>query len=625
MKRVVSTILLVILLTSMLYSAFKILPVGAVETIYIRADGSIDPPTAPISTVDNVTYTVTGNITSSGNGIIVERGNIIVDGDGYTLQGSDSGYGFYWIGIHNVTIKNTNVKEFGSGFHLEGSNHNIIWGNNVTDNGVGIDMHVVVFFNTIRSNNISKNGCGVYVLDSGRNYFFDNIMTDNHHGVVITNSPENCFWNNSIANCRSAMFVAGVGGGGGIQYVDTSNTVNGKPIYYLVDRHDLVLDKWACPNVGYLALVNCDNITVNELELEGNGQGLLLSNTNGSRVVGNNITQNGIGIDSYYCHDNVFSDNRLADNENVGILLFGSSNSTICRNSLTNSSSGIYLGQREYGHGPNCVYENNITNSLHGFQIYIPCGDRIWHNNVYQSDHVHLDAFPGQVNYWDNGYPSGGNYWSDYAGADLYSGQYQNETGSDGIGDTYYLINDYNRDNYPLTAPYPCIHAVAVKTVTPSKTVVGLNYTAYMNVAVINMGHFTETFNVTVYANTTIIETKTNIPLPIGNSTTITFTWNTSGFAKGNYTISACASPVPDETDTSDNLFIDGWVFVAMPGDVNADGIVDIFDCVIVALAFGSTHSDPISPWNPNADINNDGTVDIFDMVVVALYFGETG
>ena len=48
------------------------------------------------------------------------------------------------------------------------------------------------------------------------------------------------------------------------------------------------------------------------------------------------------------------------------------------------------------------------------------------------------------------------------------------------------------------------------------------------------------------------------------------------------------------------------------------------FDCVTIALAFGSTYNDPKPPWNPNADINNDNIVDIFDLVVVALHFGKT-
>jgi hypothetical protein len=39
----------------------------------------------------------------------------------------------------------------------------------------------------------------------------------------------------------------------------------------------------------------------------------------------------------------------------------------------------------------------------------------------------------GSVNFWDNGYPSGGNYWSDYNGSDVFRGAYPNETGCDGL------------------------------------------------------------------------------------------------------------------------------------------------------------------------------------------------
>ena len=60
----------------------------------------------------------------------------------------------------------------------------------------------------------------------------------------------------------------------------------------------------------------------------------------------------------------------------------------------------------------------------------------------------------GSANNWDYGYPSGGNYWSDYNGTDVYSGPYQNETGSDGKGDTPYSIDEYNVDDYPLMTPW---------------------------------------------------------------------------------------------------------------------------------------------------------------------------
>jgi hypothetical protein len=86
MKRVVFGVVLTMLLVSMLASAVYVRPVkGDGETIYIRADGSIDPPTAPISTSDNISYALTGNIVSNNDGIVIERDNIILNGNGYWL------------------------------------------------------------------------------------------------------------------------------------------------------------------------------------------------------------------------------------------------------------------------------------------------------------------------------------------------------------------------------------------------------------------------------------------------------------------------------------------------------------------------------------------------------------
>jgi hypothetical protein len=142
-----------------------------------------------------------------------------------------------------------------------------------------------------------------------------------------------------------------------------------------------------------------------------------------------------------------------------------------------------------------------------------------------------------------------------------------------------------------------------------------------INVTVANQGDFTKTFNVTVYANITEIETR-EITLTNGESTILTFTLDTSGFVKGNYTIWAYAEPVQGETDTADNTFTNGWVYVGIPGDINADGIVDIYDLILVANAYGSNTDSPT--YNPNTDINNDTTIDIYDLIIVASHFGET-
>ncbi|MGD0495334.1 MAG: PQQ-binding-like beta-propeller repeat protein [Candidatus Bathyarchaeia archaeon] len=124
------------------------------------------------------------------------------------------------------------------------------------------------------------------------------------------------------------------------------------------------------------------------------------------------------------------------------------------------------------------------------------------------------------------------------------------------------------------------VHDVAVTNVASSKTVVYQGYSVTINVTVANQGSYTETFNVTTYANATIIGSE-NVTLPAGSSTTVTFTWDTTGFAYGNYTLSAYAWPVLGEISIADNNFIGGTVKVTILGDINGDGTVDIYDAII--------------------------------------------
>jgi hypothetical protein len=164
-------------------------------------------------------------------------------------------------------------------------------------------------------------------------------------------------------------------------------------------------------------------------------------------------------------------------------------------------------------------------------------------------------------------------------------------------------------------------HDVAVVDIQRWKTVVGQGYSMRINVTVSNQGDFTETFNVTVYANTTAIETQTVNSMPNGTSTILTFTWGTTGFAKGNYTIWAYAVPVQDETDTADNTYEDGWVLVSCVGDVNGDKKTTIADIVLVIGKFGTTPSS--LGWNPNMDIDDNDKVTIGDIVITINNFGN--
>jgi len=325
--------------------------------------------------------------------------------------------------------------------------------------------------------------------------------------------------------------------------------------------------------------------------------GVFLWNTTGSKIENVTASNNLYGI--YLCYlssNNILTGNNASNNDGRGIeLARASNNNSLIGNTASNNGRwGIYL-------------DSSINNVF-------------FHNNfINNTEQVHLDnSFD---NIWDNGCE--GNYWSDYSGTDMYSGPYQNETGSDGIGDTPYVLNANNQDNYPLMKSYPWDpHDIGITTATTSKTVVGQEYSLHINVSIFNYGMFAENFNVTAYANTTIIDTLVNVTLTSGNSITITFTWNITTLAKGNYTLSATVDMVPGEVDTTDNTLVDGVITITIPGDVDGDFDVDIYDVVKMCTCYGSELGDP--EYEANCDIDGDGDVDIYDIVIMCNHYGET-
>lgn len=174
------------------------------------------------------------------------------------------------------------------------------------------------------------------------------------------------------------------------------------------------------------------------------------------------------------------------------------------------------------------------------------------------------------------------------------------------------------------------VHDVAVTNLTSPKTVICQGLCGNLTVSVQNQGNLSETFNVTVYANTTTSVWSQNVTLSSGNSTDIPFLWNCTGFARGNYTIWAYAWPVQGETNTDNNNFTGGNVTVSLLGDLTGptgwpDNKVDIKDISLVAKNFGKV----VPPGPPNCDVTGptpgvpDGKIDIKDVSLVAKNFGK--
>jgi parallel beta-helix repeat protein len=198
-------------------------------------------------------------------------------------------------------------------------------------------------------------------------------------------------------------------------------------------------------------LSNAQDVTIiGNLIINGYNSGIQISNVSNT-ISGNLIANCGTAI-LIYGSNHTIENNILMNNSDWAIQLsYFSNNNKVTRNEITNNHfSGIYVQQSHN----NTISDNTLTNNEEGIRIAYSTGNVIFHNYIINNTRqVFIDR--GNINNtWDDGYPSGGNYWSDYNGTDLYSGPYQNETGRDGIGDIPYVIDTDNQDNYPLMPPY---------------------------------------------------------------------------------------------------------------------------------------------------------------------------
>ncbi len=193
------TATLLLLLFGLLSLVASVRRAEAGETICIRPDGSVYPSTAPISSLDDVTYTFTGNISDS---IAIQRDNVLVDGASFTIQGGGvwASKGIHLSGRSNVSVRNLNIKDFHYAIYLESSRNNNIFGNNITNspesNGIVLDHSSNI---NIRQNNIGNSNYGIVFEYSVDNSIFENNVTSSSvYGVYLWSSHRNSIVGNNI-------------------------------------------------------------------------------------------------------------------------------------------------------------------------------------------------------------------------------------------------------------------------------------------------------------------------------------------------------------------------------------------------------------------------------------------
>jgi parallel beta-helix repeat protein len=221
--------------------------------------------------------------------------------------------------------------------------------------------------NTLAKNNASNNCrdgiilCSWTNIDpSSNNTLMNNIASSNGGcGICLSHSSNSTLKCNAMSENRYNFGISGNSISDYTQNIDASNTVEGKPIYYWVDKHDEAIPT----DAGYIGVVNSTNITVRDMTLAKNHEGVLFAHTDGSRIENVTISDNYYGIELDYSSNNALV-NNVANSNADGIHLYSSNNNILTNNTASNNREGIKLD-----YSSNDTVHSNIVNSNNGIGI----------------------------------------------------------------------------------------------------------------------------------------------------------------------------------------------------------------------------------------------------------------
>ena len=304
-----------------------------------------------------------------------------------TIFDNYQGISLYY-SYNNTISGNTAHNNYFHGIKLENSYNNTVLGNIVNQNHQGIYLDNSAN-NTVLGNTVNQNYQGIYLDNSTNNAISGNSATKNRWGINLENSDFNVILGNTVNNNSESGIFLYSGGNNiisgnimsecGIQVssrllgspnlgdltsnnVDSTNLVNGKPLYYYTNEINLGSSNFT--NAGQVFLINCVDCLISNLNTSYCYSGIALYYCNNNILSGNTASNNEYGIYLSTSHGNDILGNNVYQNYG-GIYLGGSDNNDITENSASYNEYGISLMYSDLNH----VTTNTISNNTVGIHI----------------------------------------------------------------------------------------------------------------------------------------------------------------------------------------------------------------------------------------------------------------
>jgi parallel beta-helix repeat protein len=341
------------------------------------------------------------------------------------------------------------------------NNYNMISDNTIIDNNYAIDIDFsccntfsenVIYDNSvgfsfdssdgnnILFNDIQNSWNGIYMVESDNNNIQDNDIKDcGFNGIYLLYSKNNVLKENIMENCGLLVFGSTISEY--INNVDTSNKINGKILYYYINKIGLEIPN----NAGQVILINCDNCNVTNLDLSDGTIGVELAYSDNNIISKNKLNNNNFaGVYLESSDENMVRENKI-ENNGYGVTLQLADDNDFKNNDIISNNYGCYL----YLSNSNIFFGNDISYCTYGLSFNYPSNDNIIHHNNLIGNGYNAWDENEKTNYWDDG--EKGNYWADYK--DKYPNA--NKIWLKGIWSIPYDIPYIeNEDRYPLILPH---------------------------------------------------------------------------------------------------------------------------------------------------------------------------